>query len=146
MSSRILVVYSPRQVAGHRYLGDKRSGVVYDLAAVSSEGGESSSKIGGGEGGWSGEGGGREIGGGEGGGRSDEGGGESGGGGGGGESSSKIGGGEKPEGGLALRLLVDELLASERYICFAPDTLAEARNRGYRLYSRRSLRKALRRI
>ena len=118
MSSRILVVYSPRQVAGHRYLGDKRSGVVYDLAAVSSEGGEI-----GGEGGWSGE------------------------------SSSKIGGGEgggegdgNPEGGLALRLLVDELLASERYICFAPDTLAEARNRGYRLYSRRSLRKALRRI
>ena len=97
MSSRILVVYSPRQVAGHRYLGDKRSGVVYDLAAVSSEGGE-------------------------------------------------IGGGENPEGGLALRLLVDELLASERYICFAPDTLAEARNRGYRLYSRRSLRKALGRI
>ena len=140
MSSRILVVYSPRQVAGHRYLGDKRSGVVYDLAAVSSEGGEI-----GGEGGWSGESS-SKIGGGEGGGRSGEGGG-------GGESSSKIGGGEgggegdgNPEGGLALRLLVDELLASERYICFAPDTLAEARNRGYRLYSRRSLRKALRRI
>lgn len=133
MSSRILVVYSPRQVAGHRYLGDKRSGVVYDLAAVSSEGGEIGEKIGGG-GGRSDEGG--EIGGGEGGGRSDEGGG-----GGGGKS-----GGENPEGGLALRLLVDELLASERYICFAPDTLAEARNRGYRLYSRRSLRKALRRI
>ena len=114
MSSRILVVYSPRQVAGHRYLGDKRSGVVYDLAAVSAGGGESSersSKIGGGEIGEGGE-----------------------------------SGDENPEGGLALRLLVDELLASERYICFAPDTLAEARNRGYRLYSRRSLRKALRRI
>lgn len=115
MSSRILVVYSPRQVAGHRYLGDKRSGIVYDLAAVSSEGGE----IGGGGGGERGEGGGR-----------------------GGDES----GGEGSEGGLALRSLVDELLASERYICFAPDTLAEARNRGYRLCSRRALRKALRRI
>ncbi len=118
MSSRILVVYSPRQVAGHRYLGDKRSGIVYDLAAVGSEGGERGGKrggeIGGGGGGERGEGGGR--------------------------------GGEGSEGGLALRSLVDELLASERYICFAPDTLAEARNRGYRLCSRRALRKALRRI
>ncbi len=26
-----------------------------------------------------------------------------------------------------------ELVASEQFICFAPDTLAEARNRGYRL-------------
>jgi hypothetical protein len=26
-----------------------------------------------------------------------------------------------------------ELVASERFICFGPDTLAEARNRGYRL-------------
>ena len=30
---------------------------------------------------------------------------------------------------------IDELMASEQYICFAPDTLAEARNRGYRLGS-----------
>jgi hypothetical protein len=30
--------------------------------------------------------------------------------------------------------LVHELLASERFLCFAPDTLAEARNRGYRLW------------
>ena len=104
MSSRILVVYSPRQVAGHRYLGDKRSGIVYDLAAVSSEGGDEGGERGGGK------------------------------------------GGQHPEDGLALRSLVDELLASERYICFAPDTLAEARNRGYRLCSRRALRKALRRI
>jgi len=29
--------------------------------------------------------------------------------------------------------VVDELLASEQFICFAPDTLAEARNRSYRL-------------
>jgi len=28
---------------------------------------------------------------------------------------------------------VNELLESERYISFSPDTLAEARNRGYRL-------------
>ena len=30
--------------------------------------------------------------------------------------------------------LIDELRASERYICFGPDTLPEARNRGYRLW------------
>jgi hypothetical protein len=28
--------------------------------------------------------------------------------------------------------LVEELLASERFAAFSPDTLAEARNRGYR--------------
>ncbi len=28
---------------------------------------------------------------------------------------------------------LNELLQSEQYICFGPDTLAEARNRGYRL-------------
>ena len=28
---------------------------------------------------------------------------------------------------------VDEIVASERFAAFAPDTLAEARNRGYRL-------------
>jgi hypothetical protein len=27
---------------------------------------------------------------------------------------------------------LDELVAAETYICFGPDTLAEARNRGYR--------------
>ncbi len=27
--------------------------------------------------------------------------------------------------------IVDELLAAETYLCFGPDTLAEARNRGY---------------
>lgn len=31
--------------------------------------------------------------------------------------------------------VIDELMASEAYLCFAPDTLAEARNRGYRLAS-----------
>ena len=29
--------------------------------------------------------------------------------------------------------VIDELIASERFAAFAPDTLAEARNRGYRL-------------
>ena len=32
--------------------------------------------------------------------------------------------------------MIAELLASERFLCFAPDTLAEARNRGYRLWRR----------
>lgn len=30
--------------------------------------------------------------------------------------------------------LIDELMAAETFICFGPDTLAEARNRGYRAY------------
>ncbi|MGY6499933.1 MAG: hypothetical protein ACXIVQ_03405 [Acidimicrobiales bacterium] len=30
--------------------------------------------------------------------------------------------------------VIDELMESERFICFGPDTLAEARNRGYRLW------------
>jgi hypothetical protein len=29
---------------------------------------------------------------------------------------------------------IDELMASGAYLCFGPDTLAEARNRGYRPY------------
>jgi hypothetical protein len=29
--------------------------------------------------------------------------------------------------------VIAELVASERFLCFAPDTLPEARNRGYRL-------------
>ena len=29
--------------------------------------------------------------------------------------------------------VLNELLESEQFICFGPDTLAEARNRGYRL-------------
>lgn len=32
--------------------------------------------------------------------------------------------------------LIEELLEAETFLCFAPDTLAEARNRGYRLYSK----------
>lgn len=32
--------------------------------------------------------------------------------------------------------IVDELLRSEAYLCFGPDTLAEARNRGYRRCNR----------
>ncbi len=28
--------------------------------------------------------------------------------------------------------IIDELMAAETYLCFGPDTLAEARNRGYR--------------
>ena len=31
------------------------------------------------------------------------------------------------------QVLIDELVENETFICFAPDTLAEARNRGYRL-------------
>ncbi|MEJ5255493.1 MAG: hypothetical protein WHS89_09105 [Acidimicrobiales bacterium] len=30
--------------------------------------------------------------------------------------------------------IIDELMAAETYLCFAPDTLPEARNRGYRPY------------
>lgn len=29
--------------------------------------------------------------------------------------------------------LIDELMSSEQFICFGPDTVDEARNRGYRL-------------
>lgn len=29
--------------------------------------------------------------------------------------------------------VIDELMESEQFICFGPDTPAEARNRGYRL-------------
>ena len=35
----------------------------------------------------------------------------------------------------ALVIVLDELMASERFLCFGPATLAEARNRGYRLRS-----------
>lgn len=33
--------------------------------------------------------------------------------------------------------LIDELMTAGTYTCFAPDTLAEARNRGYRPYRER---------
>ncbi len=59
----------PPRFAAHRYLGDKRSQVVYDL--------------------------------------------------------------DDPELDQAI---VDELMQSEQFVCFGPDTLAEARNRSYRLY------------
>jgi hypothetical protein len=32
--------------------------------------------------------------------------------------------------------VIDELMAAETYLCFGPDTLPEARNRGYRLCGR----------
>ena len=32
---------------------------------------------------------------------------------------------------------IDELMASEAFACFAPDTLPEARNRGYSLHRAR---------
>jgi len=35
----------------------------------------------------------------------------------------------------ALTIVLDELMASDRFLCFGPDTLAGARNRGYRLRS-----------
>jgi len=31
--------------------------------------------------------------------------------------------------------IIEELLEAGTYLCFAPDTLAEARNRGYRAYT-----------
>lgn len=44
----------------------------------------------------------------------------------------------------AVEAAVAELMEAETYICFGPDTLAEARNRGYRLApaSRRARRAA----
>ena len=33
----------------------------------------------------------------------------------------------------AMAVVLDELMASERFVCFGPDSLAEARTRGYRL-------------
>lgn len=35
---------------------------------------------------------------------------------------------------LAEEAIMEELLQAGTYLCFAPDTLAEARNRGYRPY------------
>ena len=32
--------------------------------------------------------------------------------------------------------LIEELMRAEAYLCFGPDTLAEARNRGYKLYAK----------
>jgi len=32
--------------------------------------------------------------------------------------------------------LIDELMESEQYLCFGPDTLPEARNRGYKLFAK----------
>lgn len=71
-------MYRPKGVADHRYIGDKRTGAVYDLDTVPE-----------------------------------------------GDSPAAAG---QPS-----RAVIDELVASGMYLCFAPDTLAEARNRGYRL-------------
>ena len=60
----------PKRFEHHRYLGDKRSQVVYDLDLVDSVDG--------------------------------------------------------------LDEIIDELMAAETFVAFGPDTLAEARNRGYR--------------
>ncbi|MCY4102433.1 MAG: hypothetical protein OXG55_04080 [bacterium] len=76
--STILGVYRPEGVADHRWIGDKRTGAVYDLDMVPAD-------------------------------------------------DSPLAVGQTP------RAVIDELVASGRYLCFAPDTLAEARNRGYRL-------------
>jgi hypothetical protein len=32
--------------------------------------------------------------------------------------------------------LLEELMESEQFLCFGPDSLPEARNRGYRLYAK----------
>ena len=53
-------------------------------------------------------------------------------------STTSISPGRDPEVAAA----VEELLASERFAAFGPDTLAEARNRGYRPTSRSSSRGA----
>ena len=63
----------PGRFAEHRYLGDKRTQIVYDI--------------------------------------------------------DELGDGDEP--------IVVELVESEQYMCFAPDQLAEARNRGYRLWKGR---------
>ena len=78
MCPTIVGVYRPKGVAGHRWIGDKRTGAVYDLDAVPDE-----------------------------------------------DAPGAAAGTPRP--------VIDELVASGMYLCFAPDTLAEARNRGYRL-------------
>lgn len=35
----------------------------------------------------------------------------------------------------AMVVVLDELMASDEFLCFGPDSIAEARNRGYRLQS-----------
>ena len=35
----------------------------------------------------------------------------------------------------AMAVVLDELMASDDFLCFGPDSIAEARNRGYRLQS-----------
>ena len=35
----------------------------------------------------------------------------------------------------AMTIVLDELMSSDRFLCFGPASLAEARNRGYRLRS-----------
>lgn len=32
--------------------------------------------------------------------------------------------------------LIEELMEAETYLCFGPDSLADARNRGYRLFAK----------
>jgi hypothetical protein len=32
--------------------------------------------------------------------------------------------------------LIEELMAAETFLCFGPDTVAEARNRGYKLFAK----------
>lgn len=36
--------------------------------------------------------------------------------------------------------LIAELMEAETYLCFGPDSLAEARNRGYKLYAKQRAR------
>ena len=64
-------MHRPSAFAHHRFLGDKRTQQVYDLAEVADED--------------------------------------------------------------ALAVVLDELMSSDAFLCFGPDTLAEARNRGYKL-------------
>ena len=64
-------MHRPSAFAHHRFLGDKRTQLVYDLEEVADED--------------------------------------------------------------ALAVVLDELMSSDAFLCFGPDTLAEARNRGYKL-------------
>jgi len=81
----ISAVYRPKGVGDHRYIGDKRTGVLYDLDALAPAAEPHAAT----------------------------------------ETDA-----------AAAQAVIEELIASGRYLCFAPDTLAEARHRGYRLRRR----------
>lgn len=91
----MLSVYSPRQLGGRRYVGDKRKGIVYDLEDVLPEAETPAAPF-----------------------------------------PANAPPADMSSTGTPLagvpRAVIDELLESGQYLCFAPDTLPEALNRGYR--------------